>query len=288
MQERFGTVGPDVLLAVCVAVGAAVRAAAFVRALLQYRLPGADTARVRWQRAKGVVMSVVQSVDVVCMCVALLLLLHYSYGVMPSLRLYGDPQVRCEAAGSAVFCLRVRGAAGLSVTVPSHYRRDHDRRLQPSLIVSTASLVVVCFVVQIYDAASHTASDAFLKLRANVSTADAYAALTAPEESVPDAVPGATVQFPPPRRCPLPLEKIDQLLEGDDPELFKPGALCRYGMLVQACARASALATRRRSVGILIGTRLTLARRVAFCHCLRHPAAWQARRYRVIQMSSVA
>lgn len=72
-------------------------------------------------------------------------------------------------------------------------------------------------LLQIYDAASHTASDAFLKLRANVSTADAYAALTATEGSGPDA----------PRRCPLPLEKIDQLLEGDNPDLFKPGALCR-------------------------------------------------------------
>lgn len=94
------------MLAVCVAVGAAVRTAGFVASLLQLRQPSAVSAGQRWQRAKGVVLSVLNSVDIVCMGVALVFLLHYSYDVMPSLRLYGDPQVRHFSSQWALLAMR--------------------------------------------------------------------------------------------------------------------------------------------------------------------------------------
>jgi hypothetical protein len=71
--------------------------------------------------------------------------------------------------------------------------------------------------MQVYDAPSHTASNTFLTLRAKVSTDDAFLTLTSTESDSRGVH----------SRCPLPVEKVRDLLKGDNPDLFKPGGLCR-------------------------------------------------------------
>jgi hypothetical protein len=74
-----------------------------------------------------------------------------------------------------------------------------------------------CCLLQVYDAPSHPASNTFLTLRANVSISEARDLLAAPSLG---SAAGLS-------RCPLPEEKLDGLLAGDNPDLYKPGAFCR-------------------------------------------------------------
>jgi hypothetical protein len=96
MQEQLGNMVPDILLIVCMAVGFSIRLAVLARRIVH--LKKKRRARLLWIRA--LTASLLEFVDVTFMAVAVSYLLHYSYVVMPSLRLYGDPKVCSDSSFS--------------------------------------------------------------------------------------------------------------------------------------------------------------------------------------------
>jgi ABC-type nickel/cobalt efflux system permease component RcnA len=90
LQDQLGCVLPDALFIVCIAVGLSVRCATVARLFVKTESRQQAT-RTSW--FNDLATSLLEFVDVIFMAIAVSFLLHYSYVVMPSLRLYGDPKV---------------------------------------------------------------------------------------------------------------------------------------------------------------------------------------------------